>query len=154
MEDINKKLRLGFATELKKPEIDKFERATIIRKVMEDNNWSQRQFATEIGVPHSTVQDWLLFSKLKETEYEKLKTKGVSDTEIYKTLRVKSKESKNEDEGTTIEGYEAVDYKITKFEQDIISARNQGEFSKYTQDLINELIIELQKFNNSIRARK
>ena len=149
--EITKKLRLGFALDLRKPEIDKFERATIIRKVMDDNKWSVRQFSTNIGVSHSTVQDWLLFNNISEAEYEKQRKKGVSESEIYKTLRNKTKHS---EEGNTIEGYESIDYKITKFESDIQSAINQGVFSKYTQDLLTELIPVLQKFNHSIRARK
>lgn len=153
LEDINKKLRLGFTIDLRKPEIDKFERATIIRKVMDDNSWSIRQLATEIGISKSTIEDWLLFSKLTEKKYEELKTKGVTDTEIYKTLRTKSKETK-ENKETEVVGYKPIDYKITKLESDITSARNRGESSKYTQDLITELISELQKFHHSIRARK
>ena len=86
MKKMNNKLIRNFIVDLKKEEIDYFERAEIINQYLKDNNMSQRQLAQQLNIPHSTIQDWCRWSNLTKEQYDKLKTK-YSDSEIYRILR-------------------------------------------------------------------
>lgn len=86
-EGILKKLREGYVMELRKPEIDVFERAAIISQVLQENGWSIREMGRQYNIPKSTIEDWLLFTKISEEEYDKLLADGVTPTEIYRELR-------------------------------------------------------------------
>lgn len=91
-DSIFKKLREGYVMDLKKPELDPFERASIISGVIEENNWSQREFARQFNIPKSTVEDWLLFNRIEPQEYDDLVKSGVTPTQIYRDLRDRKKE--------------------------------------------------------------
>jgi hypothetical protein len=73
--------------DLKKPEIDKFMRAAIIRDTLLRLKISGRDFARRTGVPHSTVQDWLLYANITEEEYAAQRKNGLRPVDIYRNLR-------------------------------------------------------------------
>ena len=85
--ELGVKLKMGYVCDLKKPEIDRIERATIIRSLLDDNGWSIRHLAKELNIPKSTIEDWLLFEQVDAQNYQKLRDTGVGDTEIYRMLR-------------------------------------------------------------------
>lgn len=85
-ETINK-LTFNFFLDNKKKEIDKIERANMLQKYLEDNNLSQRELATELGMSHSTLQDWIMYSRIDREEYDRLIENGYNHKQIYKTLR-------------------------------------------------------------------
>jgi len=87
MEKEIKLLLNNYLIDLKKKEIDKFERAKLLDVAMREYKLSQRGLAQKIGVPHSTIQDWMLVLRLTEEEYSSLKRKGLNGTEIYRELR-------------------------------------------------------------------
>jgi len=87
MDEEVKILLNNYLVDLKKKEIDKFQRAKILEITMKEFRLSQRALGEKIGVPHSTIQDWLLITKLDEDEYKQLKEQGLNDTEIYRELR-------------------------------------------------------------------
>jgi Trp operon repressor len=80
-------LVFNFLCDLKKKDIDPLQRSRIIQKYMEENALSQRELSKQMGIPHSTIQDWLLFLRVSEEEYKELLNKGVKHTEIYRQLR-------------------------------------------------------------------
>jgi DNA-binding transcriptional regulator YiaG len=71
----------------KKLPLDKKIRARAINNILKETGWSQRQLARNIGIPKSTIEDWLLFGKISDNQYQRLKVKGYNDTEIYRKLR-------------------------------------------------------------------
>lgn len=148
IEEISKKLRMSYMFELRKPEIDKFERVLIIRKILDEHNWTQQDLVREIGVGKSTIRDWLLYSKISEEKYQELISKGLTPTEIYRQLQAPNKYNLDK---TIIENYKAIDYKINKFEQDIKEANEKMSYSEYTLELINELQKELENFKKDIK---
>lgn len=79
---------------LKKQNLNPITRAYIIRKYIEDNNLSIRKLADEIGVPRSTIEDWLLWERVTKGKYEEMMKQGISHTEIYRTLRENKPERK------------------------------------------------------------
>ena len=81
------KLSWNYILDLKKKECNKFERAIIIRNYLKNNNLSERGLSALIGVPKSTVQDWLLFDRLTEEEYNNLLKTGLNESDIYRILR-------------------------------------------------------------------
>ena len=83
----------NYFNDLKGKTIDKFARAQIIQNYLEEKNISQREFARRFGFNKSTVEDWLLLSKIDKDYYEDLLNKGYTKTHIYRLLREnKSKE--------------------------------------------------------------
>ena len=71
----------------KKKEIDKYERAILILEYLKNNQLSQRQLAKQLGIHHNTLQDWLLYGRLTQEEFEQMKKTGLSSSEIYRILR-------------------------------------------------------------------
>jgi len=73
--------------DLKKKEIDKFVRARLIREYSNSRNISGRQLAKQLGIPKSTIEDWLRWDNLKPEQYEDYKEEGFTHTDIYESLR-------------------------------------------------------------------
>lgn len=89
---VNEVLEHNFMIELRKKELNPFLRAELIKQHMAKHNLSGRGFAKKYGLSKSTVEDWLLFSKITEKDYNKMKDTGLQDVEIYRTLRNRKKE--------------------------------------------------------------
>lgn len=86
----------NFFLDMRKKDIDKRQRAQLLAKYLEDNNISQRQLAKELGIPHSTIQDWLMLNRISEEEYQKYIEEGMTYTDIYRMLR-NNKQATTED---------------------------------------------------------
>jgi hypothetical protein len=89
--EVLRNLRLCYVHDLNKPKIDHFERAAIIRTILDDHHISIREFARRFNIPKSTVEDWLLFNKITPLEYEGLIHEGMTHTQIYHHLRASKK---------------------------------------------------------------
>ena len=76
-----------FLLEFKKKAICPKERASIIRQVRMARGMSQRALAKEIGIPHSTLQDWELWNKIDQKQIDRALKAGFNMTDIYKSLR-------------------------------------------------------------------
>jgi len=74
--------------DLKKPEVDAYERAELIQKYLDENEMSQYQFARKFNIPQTTIQAWLTILKLEEDEYKKYEARGKTFSQIYKIARV------------------------------------------------------------------
>lgn len=80
-------LTYNYLMDLKKKEIDSFERAKLIKEYLESNSLSIRKLAELTGIHHNTLQDWLLWTKISEERYYQLKLIGYTETDIYRHLR-------------------------------------------------------------------
>lgn len=80
-------LKEWYISDLQKKPIDKFDRAALIRSYIDDNGLSVRSFAKKFGIHRSTVEDWLLYNRISEKQYNKLISEGKGYREIYKALR-------------------------------------------------------------------
>ncbi len=85
--EVNSDIVHNFLLDLRKREVGKIERAQIVRAYLDERKISQRQLAREIGVAHGTVQDWLLFEKVTETDLKNMKDDGYTETDAYRLLR-------------------------------------------------------------------
>jgi transcriptional regulator with XRE-family HTH domain len=91
----------NWLVDLKKKEVNHYERSQLIKQYLEEEQISQREFAKRLDMPHSTLQDWMLWDALTLKEYNKLLQKGLNDTDIYRLLRDGKKEKKKELLGIT-----------------------------------------------------
>lgn len=89
-----KKLLYNYIVDLKKKEIDRFERGKLIQHYLDLENTSIRQLSKELDISKSTIEDWLLINKLTKEEYQDLLDKGFTETDIYRTLREKKTRAK------------------------------------------------------------
>jgi transcriptional regulator with XRE-family HTH domain len=85
--EVPNRLIYNFLCDLKKKEIHPVERAEMMKAYLKEEGISQRELARELGMPHSTVQDWLDYGKLSVKEFNHLTHSGLSKKEIHKTLR-------------------------------------------------------------------
>ena len=74
--------------DLRKKEVNLFERAKLIRAYLNNKELSIRSFSKEFGFPKSTIEDWLLWEKLTEKEYDKLIELGYTHTDIYCLMEI------------------------------------------------------------------
>lgn len=119
---------------MKKEDIDPKERADLINRFLYENKMSQRELARQIGVPHSTIQDWCLFSKLSHEEIKTLKDDGhMNDTQIYRMLRNNKKIDKKEFVGKTAVEWE-LEESIRKLKTYVQKPRGEN-----VKDLIHKL---------------
>lgn len=80
-------LVFNFMCDLKKKEINPVDKSKLIRQYLTDNNISIRELSRQTGIPHNTIEDWLLFEKITKTQYENYESEGFSKGDIYHSLR-------------------------------------------------------------------
>ena len=146
MNEIERKLKEGYVLDLKKPTIDKFERATIIRELLREKGWSIRRLAREWGFSKSTVEDWLLYNNIEEETYNELITKGHTPTSIYRDLRKNRGEKKP--------SLTDLDLRIKTILQDIQNIKNSFSHSVHSKELIDKLINELNIIKMNINFKE
>lgn len=137
----NCKLRENYLLDLKKKEINKFERAEMIRNMMTDKNLSIREFALKYNINKSTIEDWLLYERISESEFQAHKKNGFSTTEIYRMLR----ETKNRN----LDKHSALDTYI----QLLTTKLNKGLAVTSHSEKTTELIDLLEKAINTYKYR-
>ena len=147
-QEIESRLRENFVVDLKKPEIDQFERAVIIRKVLDEKKWSIREMAKQWGFSKSTLEDWLLFNKLTQEEYEKLLKKGMTHTEIYRSLREQRTKTK------TSMKIVKIDFEIKKMLKVFEKATDSADYTDKTTELVAELKTVLKTYEAMIKNDK
>jgi len=83
----------NFLLELKKKDINPIDRAKIINDYCKEKDLSMRGLAKELGMSHSTLQDWADYSRITKDEYSTLTDRGLGQKQIYRALRnTRSKE--------------------------------------------------------------
>lgn len=72
----------NYLVDLKKKEINPIDRAKIIREYMDCQKIGLREMSRELGMPASTLQEWVNYSKITKEEYENYKNQGLGETAI------------------------------------------------------------------------
>lgn len=85
--DLVTRLKKSYLYDILKPDIDKFERAAIIKSLVVDEGLTQNQFGLKYGIPKATLSNWLLFTEDRKEEYEQRLKEGHDITSIYKAMR-------------------------------------------------------------------
>jgi len=129
-----KDMIFNYILDQRKKKIDYFERAKIISHYLKDNRLSQRELASQLGIPHNTLQDWLLWTRITKKQYEGMKNKGMNDTAIYRVLR----NGKSKDANEIIKSTQ-IDYELEIFLKKARKMLSELEFSPKTLVLIAEI---------------
>lgn len=145
-QELYDKLTTRYIRDLQKTKMDPFERATILREYMQEHKMSIRGLAKEYGINKSTVEDWLLWNKLPETNYEELIQSGVTHTEIYRELRKKKIQEIPEINETTII--------LGRVIKEIKSLKKNSEYNQETITLIHALRNELNILEMTIEQKE
>lgn len=129
----------NYFLDLRKKDINKRERAVLLSRYLRENNMSQRQLAKDLGIPHSTVQDWLMINRIGEDEYNKFIEEGMSDTDIYRMLR-NNKKAKEPFDVLMLR------QELSKHKSKYVTLINRGkELDDKTIDEIKDIINVLQR---------
>ena len=141
------KLNFNYLMDLKKRQIDKFERATIVKTYMTKHKLTGRALAHRLGIPKSTIEDWLLFGKLEQVEYKEMKKTGLSDTDIYRSLRDRKKDSAKEIANETKLDYElkkAIN-KLNPLINKVVKSDDTQQLIKDLQNILNRILMRVEK---------
>jgi hypothetical protein len=84
---LSRKVILNLSLDWRKEKINKFERAYLLKQFLESEEVSIRSAGVLLDISKSTLEDWLLWNKIGESEYQELINQGVSHTDIYRSLR-------------------------------------------------------------------
>jgi hypothetical protein len=125
----------NFLVDLKKRDINPIDRAKIIRKYCNDQNISIRKLSTELGISHSTLQDWVDYERIDKLQYTKLLDSGYSKKSIYKMLRDTRSDKKEFESITKIE----LNVILKDTDMRIKGHINNTIFDAVTIDLLKEL---------------
>jgi hypothetical protein len=86
-EDLMLKLQSRYLDDLRKKDIDEYERAEIIQSMMKKERLSIRGFCKQYGFNRSAVQDWLRYAKVSKKDRMEMNKKGISNNIIYNGMR-------------------------------------------------------------------
>jgi len=87
MKYINNKLHLSYIIDLKKPNVNKIERAKVIQHYMKENLISFGELSKQLQIGKSTLSGWLKWANLTPNELAKLKEDGYTETQITTLLK-------------------------------------------------------------------
>jgi predicted transcriptional regulator len=148
-------LKDRYVRDLQKKDINKFERAELLRSMIEEMSVSQREFARIYGIPVGTLQDWLMFgTAIDEDKYEELKSQGYTASAIYRQIRKRTNKNFNAlDIWSTEVAQRARQYKSDKVVYH--STKSVTLLEKAVNDL-NNLIVHInlyeKKKNRQVRT--
>jgi hypothetical protein len=131
-----------YLRDLQKPEVDKFSRAGLIRTYLNDNNMSIRQFSKKFGLSYSTVEDWLLYNRISEEQYNEMISKGFTPLSIYRALRTKQ----------GVVGLTDVDVFLVEMKKTVLGLRGK-EPSPKTLVLIDDLVDALHRVSVDFKLK-
>lgn len=81
----------------KRPNVNKVARANFLYDLMKTMNLTQTEFSNKFNIAISTLQGWLVYSKITEDKLEVLKESGIRSNVIHETLKKKKYEDFPED---------------------------------------------------------
>lgn len=84
---MSEKIIFNWMLDLRKKHVNPHERARIIKNYIQETKTSVRQLARDLGIPHTTLTGWLSWNKISPEEYEMLRKRGVTHTEIWTSLK-------------------------------------------------------------------
>lgn len=95
MDEINEQkvveiLKQRYLCDIIKKDVDKFERAAILKSIMQENKWDMSDLSRKFDIDTSTIRDWLLYNQITPKQYEAQRKKGLSATQIFHVLRKKN----------------------------------------------------------------
>lgn len=146
MDEVTQILIENYVRDLQKKDIDPFFRAKLLEQLMSEQQLSLRSFAKEYGIHHNTVEDWMLFNRITLSEYNTLKAKGLTHTDIYRILR----NNRTEDIDWESEAIEVNNEKRAK-ERTELSKSSTKSSQNYIDIRLNQSIKEFNNIRVNLR---
>ena len=138
----------------KKKDIDKHAKAKFIRQAMQELKLSNRKFAAEFDIPLTTLKDWLVVDKITEEEHQQYVDKGLSESEIFRTLR--NTKQNHVKQKLNQQVYAGGKPQISLIDEDLKACISlMGKYVKLpkkTRDT-EDLVLELQHMLDAIRRK-
>jgi len=129
MEDEMKELVFNMMCDLKKKEIEPKARAMLIQNYLDKTGLSGRALAKQLGIPNTTLQDWLLWGNITKEKYDEYIEAGHTHKDIYRSLR-----------GGTLSGKsKAIDVVLNNCISKLEVFKLGPPYSRNTSKLIEEL---------------
>lgn len=94
--EISDEMAYNLIQDFRKREIDPKERSEFIRAYMKNHNIGLKRASKILGIPKTTVHDWLMYEKVSTEKLKELEDKGHSKTQIYRALQENRVEELNE----------------------------------------------------------
>lgn len=116
-------------------EINKFERATILRRYMTKNMLTGNDMAKLLNMHRQTIYSWLLWENITIDEYNGLIEKGLTDEKIYEFIKYKS------DNKNLLENYFYL--QMERLSNTLNKLKRNGELKEKTLDLLIKLRNEI-----------
>lgn len=135
MKPTQKLLHNYITKDLTKIDIDKFERAELIRQYLTEQKLTIRKLAERLHTKKSTIDGWLLWGKITKEHHERLKQRGFTETKIRSMLRGDTKNIKNIN----------IDYEFNEWIIRINHFIKKPEYTKDTTDLIRTMKDKLNR---------
>ena len=139
---INKQTFENIVLDWKKHKPDPIERARLLKEAMNTFGYdSIRSMAKILGMPKSTLQDWIMWDNLTPEQYDKYKEEGYNNTMIYRDLRSAKQQKLPLIEKKILEANKI----ITPFITEKHKSHNAIQLAKELLNNVNRLIINLEK---------
>jgi hypothetical protein len=139
-------LKERYVMDCRKPNVQKEDRARIIKALITDLNISIRELGRRMNISKSTLEDWLLWD---DPRVDKMRAKGATDAQIYRVLRNNRKTyAKGKKKELTIALMdEEIRSMASKFKRYVVKLK----YSNETEVLIAELVNQCNRFSSAIR---
>ena len=148
--EIKNKLTHNYLLEMNKKQIDKLERAKLVKDYIESKNISVRELARQLNMPHSTLNDWIMWNNIEKNDFDKMKNNGLNDRDVYRELR----NNKSDKEKKFVETLK-IDLELEKSISTLKKlARKNVLYSEKTEDAIIELQDILNKISMYIEKQR
>jgi len=147
--EVSEDLIHNFLTDLRKKDINIFERAKLIKEYKDHKGVSRRQLAKQLDIPHPTLVKWENWASIDKVKYEELKLKGFSDRDIYLKLFT------NKGKGASPVNFKTkLDLDLKRVNQIIVSHIKEPVTSEDTIKYLEELRNSLNRLEMNIEKRQ
>jgi DNA-binding transcriptional MerR regulator len=132
--EVSDEIIFNFLIELKKKDVNPIDRAKIICAYAKEHRFTIRSLAKELGISHSTLQDWIDYEKLDKKEYAELLSKGLNKKDIHRILR-KNRKYKDMNKITQNE----LNIRLEEAKSRLRDFINKPVYNEYTISLLADL---------------
>lgn len=140
-------LKERYVMDCRKPNVQKEDRARIIKALITDLDISIRELGRRMNLSKSTLEDWLLWD---DPRVDTMREKGATDTQIYRVLR-NNRNKKTEGVKKKELSVALMDEEIRSMASKIKGYVSKCKYSDDTEVLVAELVNQCNRFSSAIR---
>jgi len=138
-------LKERYIADCQKPNVQKEDRARIIKSLLTDLDISIREMGRRMNISKSTLEDWLLWD---DPRVDEMRAKGATDAQIYRVLRNNRNKAPGKKKEITVA---LMDEQIRSMAAQMKGYVTKLKYSDETEVLIATLVNECNRFSSAIR---